>query len=98
LCTNVNRGHMGDGSCDPLVPKIELAFEHGLIKDTGDWELSLTKPTSGQFSFVSTGLGMGTQLSANVPNFGYRGFSQISTISGHSFSTWFAAPNTSETV
>ena len=94
LCTTVARGQLGDG-CFPLSPGFELDFEHGQVRDTGAWLLPLTAPTSSQFSFVSTGLGMGAQLSAFTA-FVYSGFRRASSIAGHSFSMWFISRNTTD--
>ena len=98
LCTTLVRGQIVAGSCVPLVPRLELDFEHNQIIDTGTCALPLTAPALSTVAFVSTGLGTGVQFVAIPQGFSYSsGFTNCaSQAPGHSLSGWFMSRPTND--
>src|SRR5678816_813536 len=52
LCTTLVRGQVVAGNCVPLIPGLELDFEHNPIIDTGNCMLPLTAPALSTVAFV----------------------------------------------
>jgi hypothetical protein len=88
LCTTLVRGQLVGSSCVPLIPGFELDFEHNQIIDTGNWLLPFR--TTGGFTFVPTGFGMGVAPSSSLELDYTSGFANhVSQAPGHSFSIWY---------
>jgi hypothetical protein len=98
LCTTLVRGPVVAGSCVPLIPGLELDFEHNQIIDTGSCTLPLTAPAPSTVAFVSTGLGTGVQFTAPPQGFSYSsGFTNCAAQApGHSLSGWFMSRPTND--